>query len=357
VNIVIEEKFVPDSRHMLDVLNNRKPARLPMYEHRIEAPFISKCIGQRVESASESVADLEEYYRAIQKFYGDHGYDTFEFEVSVTNHMPGHGAIFGSREGPVQCREDFGKYPWAEIPVLIKEKFTPHLVALERVLASGGPRTLGSVGWGVFETVQDLVGYENLCMMQVDDEELYGDLFRRVGDLFVELWSWALEGYGHLFAFWRMGDDLGYKTSTMLAPDIIRRHILPQHRRLIELCHAHGKKILFHSCGCIFPVFDDIIANGIDAKHSNEDAVAPFETWIELYGERIGLLGGIDLNLLVSGKPDDVFAKVFEDGTRFRAMAKGYGIGTGHSIPGYVPVENFEAMVTAVKEIRRREHA
>ena len=25
---------------------------------------------------------------------------------------------------------------------------------------------------------------------------------------------------------------------------------------------------------------DDIIDFGIDAKHSNEDAIAPFETWI-----------------------------------------------------------------------------
>ena len=37
---------------------------------------------------------------------------------------------------------------------------------------------------------------------------------------------------------------------------------------------------------------DDVIALGIDAKHSNEDVIAPFERWIELYGDRIGLLGG-----------------------------------------------------------------
>jgi len=353
MNIVIEEKFVPDSQHILDVLNNRKPTRLPMYEHRIDTGIMSKCIGQKVEAASESVSDLEEYYRTIQKFYTDHGYDTFEFEIDVTGNMPGFGAIFGGT-GPIQNREDFEKYPWLEIPFVVKNKFMPHLEALERVLAAGGARTLGSVGWGVFETVQDLVGYESLCLMQADDEMLYGDLFVKVGDLLAELWSWALERYEHLFAFCRMGDDLGYKTSTMLAPDIIRQHILPQHRRIIKLCHKHGKKVLMHSCGCIFPVFDDIIANGIDAKHSNEDAVAPFETWIERYGDKIGLLGGIDLNLLVSGKPDDVFAKVLEDGTRFRAMAKGYGIGTGHSIPRYVPVDNFEAMLTAVREVRRR---
>jgi hypothetical protein len=36
-------------------------------------------------------------------------------------------------------------------------------------------------------------------------------------------------------------------------------------------------------------------------------------------------------------------------------MTKGYGLGSGNSIPGYIPVEGFQAMVDAVKEIRRRE--
>ena len=100
---------------------------------------------------------------------------------------------------------------------------------------------------------------------------------------------------------------------------------------------------------------DEIIGTGIDAKHSNEDQIAPFEKWIELYNDRIGLLGGFDLNLLILKKYDDVFKKVVEDGTRFRNIAKGYGLGSGNSIPDYIPVEGFQAMVDAVKEIRRRE--
>ncbi len=29
-------------------------------------------------------------------------------------------------------------------------------------------------------------------------------------------------------------------------------------------------EFLLHSCGCIFEVMEDILATGIDAKHSNE---------------------------------------------------------------------------------------
>ncbi len=100
---------------------------------------------------------------------------------------------------------------------------------------------------------------------------------------------------------------------------------------------------------------DDIIKLGIDAKHSNEDQIAPFERWIEKYSDRIGLFGGFDLNLLVLEKPDMVFKTVVEQGMQFRNMAKGYGLGSGNSIPEYIPVDGYLAMVDAVKEIRKRE--
>ena len=152
-----------------------------------------------------------------------------------------------------------------------------------------------------------------------------------------------------------MGDDLGHKTSTLLSPDTIKTHILPQYKRVIELVHQAGKKFLLHSCGSIFDVMDDIIALGIDAKHSNEDQIAPFDKWIDLYNEKIGLFGGIDVNTLCLNKYEDVYDEVLEKGTHFRQKARGYGIGSGNSIPEYVPVDGFLGMIDAVKEIRRRE--
>ncbi len=116
-----------------------------------------------------------------------------------------------------------------------------------------------------------------------------------------------------------------------------------------------ARSFCLHSCGCIFDVMEDIIATGIDAKHSNEDQIAPFDKWIDSYNSRIGLLGGIDLNTLCLKKYDEVYSEVLDKGTRFRSRARGYGIGSGNSIPEYVPEEGFRAMIEAVKEIRRRE--
>jgi len=110
-----------------------------------------------------------------------------------------------------------------------------------------------------------------------------------------------------------------------------------------------------HSCGNIFELMDDIIDTGIDAKHSNEDEIALFEKWIDLYADKIGLFGGIDVNTLSQNSYEDVYKTVLEKGRKYRSTANGYGLGSGNSIADYVPVEGFQAMVDAVQEIRRSE--
>jgi uroporphyrinogen decarboxylase len=346
--------FTPDYTNLLQVLNNTKSRRLPLYEHHIDAPFISKVINEELNPANLNKNELEEYYRKVIGFWREMTYDGFDFEAAICDILPGHGAIMGGMKGPVQTRDDFNKYPWKEIPVIFKETYIPHFEAIRKTLPKG-MKAYGGCGYGIFEASQDLVGFEYLCIMQCLDPDLFRDLFVRIGDLWVELWNWVISNYHDMFVFFRMGDDLGYKTSTMLDPLVIRQFILPQYKRVIDLVHLSGKKFLLHSCGNIFPVMDDIIALGIDAKHSNEDQIAPFMNWIEKYSDKIGLFGGFDLNLLILSNPDDVFMAVINQGTVYRALAKGYGLGSGNSIPSYIPVDGYLAMIEATKEIRREE--
>jgi hypothetical protein len=346
--------FDPDYTNLLQVLSNKKPGRLPLYEHHIDAPFISRALGEEMNPRDLNSNELVDYYRKIIGFWKDMTYDGFDFEAAICDILPGHGAIMGGMAGPIQTRDDFDRYPWEEIPIIFRNIYTPHFEAIRKTLPPG-MKAWGGCGYGIFEASQDLVGFEPLCIMQCLDPDLFGDLFVKIGDLWVVLWEWVIKYYPDIFVFYRMGDDLGHKTSTMIDPDIIRQYILPQYKRVIDLVHHSGKKFLLHSCGNIFPLMDDIIDLGIDAKHSNEDQIAPFIKWIELYSERIGLFGGFDLNLLILNRPEDVFSTVMKQGTIFRNMAKGYGLGSGNSIPGYIPVEGFLAMIEAAKEIRKRE--
>ena len=348
-----QQNFSPNYTHLLDVLHNRRPKRLPLYEHHIDAPFISKVLGEELALKGNKKQDYEEYYQTVIGFWKDHTYDGFDYEAAICDIFPGHGAIMGGMAGPIQTRADFNKYPFDEIPRIFWEAYTPHLDAIRSVLPPG-MKAFGGCGYGIFESAQDLVGFENLCLMQFMDPDLFRDLFNKIGELYSTLWTKMVRDYSDIFVFFRMGDDLGHKTSTMLAPDTIINHILPQYKKVIDIVHASGKKFLLHSCGNIFSIMDNILDIGIDAKHSNEDQIAPFDRWIDDYNHQIGLFGGIDLNTLVLKSYDDVYQEVLDKGMNFRNKAKGFGLGSGNSIPEYVPVEGFQAMIDATQEIRKR---
>jgi len=346
-------QFTPDYNNFLDVLHNRRPKRLPLYEHHIDAPFISKALGREIVLQGNTTKDYEEYYKTLIGFWKDHTYDGFDYEAAICDIFPGHGAIMGGMAGPIQTRDDFNKYPFDDLPDIFWKTYTPHLEAIRNTLPPG-MKAFGGCGYGIFESAQDLVGFEPLCLMQFMDPDLFRDIFNKIGDLYSILWTKMVKDHPDIFVFFRMGDDLGHKFSTMLAPEIIKKHILPQYKRVIDIVHSGGKKFLLHSCGNIFSIMEDILALGIDAKHSNEDQIAPFERWINDYNDRIGLFGGIDLNTLILNNPDEVFRLVVEKGSQYRNMAKGYGLGSGNSIPDYIPVEGFLAMVEAAKKIRRK---
>jgi len=350
----MKQVFEPDYRQILQVLYNRRPERMPLYEHHIDAPFIAKALGRELVLQGGKPADYENYYRTIAGFWRDMTYDAFDYEAAICEIFPGHGAIMGGMAGPVQTMADLERYPFDELPRIFWQTYKPHLDAIRKVMPRG-MKAFGGCGYGIFESAEDLVGYQQLATMQYTDPELFEQLFTKIGDLYEVLWREMSASYSDLFVFFRMGDDLGYKTSTLLEPDTIRRHILPQYKRVIDIVHSSGKKFLLHSCGNIFEVMEDIIALGIDAKHSNEDEIAPFEKWISMYNDRIGLFGGIDVNIICLNKPDEVFRIVQERGTKYRRISKGYGIGSGNSIAPYVPVDNYLAMIEAVQQIRKKD--
>jgi uroporphyrinogen decarboxylase len=343
--------FVPDHRQFEAVLDNRRPDRLPLYEHFIDPAHMERILGEPLGRDLATREGLDRFFSGYCRFFREMTYDVVSFEVSFCEILPGHGALFGGRPGPIQDRADFEAYPWHELEERYWAVARPRFDALARHLPEG-MKAVGGVGNGVFEAAEDLVGLEYLPLVEADDPELYADLYNRIGDIYAAVWRGLLRDYRDLFCVCRFGDDLGFKTSLLTNPGTVRGQILPQYRKIIGLIRGAGKPFLWHSCGCIFGVMDDVIALGIGAKHSNEDAVAPFDRWIADYGERIGLCGGFDLDFLCRAAPEEVIRRVMEDGRRFRARARGYALGSGNSIADYVPAENYLAMVEAACRLR-----
>ena len=349
--------FRPDYKNILDAARNKKPKRLPLYEHIISPEIMEKIIGSNFAKyeCSNDDAELHTYFTNVCRFFKEMTYDTVSYEFSIISILPAAGAgIMGKEPGPIQCRRDFEAINWDGLVQKYIDNADKKFAMLGRCLPDG-MKAIGGVANGVFEISEDLVGLEYLSYMQADDPKLFADVFCKIGDLMVAIWQWFLEKHAAHYCVCRFGDDLGFKSGLLTAPSVIREHIIPQYRRVIDLVHKHGYPFLWHSCGNIFEIMDDMKAIGIDAKHSNEDAIAPYDTWIRRYGDKIGLFGGIDVDLLCQCEPEEVYARVLEAGTRFRNSTAGYALGSGNSHPNYIPIEQYYAMVRAAQQIRQQE--
>lgn len=345
--------FEPNYQYVVDAAYNRRPQRLPLYEHIISDKIMERILGKEFAPLlGQSDAANREYFANYCGFCKQMGYDVVMFEGCVTTVLPDGGALGGHKPGVIQNRADFEAYPWDTIEKLYFDYAAPLFSALQEEMPDG-MRAIGGVGNGVFECVQDLVGYTQLCYLSVDDPELYEALFQKVGDLLCRIWSRFLTEFPDLYCVCRFGDDLGFKSATLLPTEDVIRLIVPQYKRIIDIVHQHGKPFLLHSCGCIFDVMDELIATaGIDAKHSNEDQIAPFSAWIDRYGGRIGNFGGIDTDVLCDISKVDVADYVTELYQTMRAKEGGVALGSGNSIPDYVSPDRYVQAVETVRQLR-----
>jgi uroporphyrinogen decarboxylase len=280
------------------------------------------------------------------------GYDAVSWECCASAAMPGSGALGNHKEGIIKNRRDFDEYPWDLIPDIYFERYRDVFRAFGEAM-SPEMKGIGGVGNGVFECVQDITGFENLCYLKADDEELYRLLFEKTGEMLTVIWTRFIKEFGDLYCVCRFGDDLGFRSSTLLSAEDIRHLIIPQYQRIIGIVHDAGKPFLLHSCGCIFNVMEDLIMAGIDAKHSNEDAISPYSRWIDEYGGRIGNFGGLDTDVLCDSSSVDIVSYTTDIYRLCEKKGRGAAIGSGNSIPDYVSPERYCQMLDTIRRLRQ----
>lgn len=344
--------FQCDYRNLVDAARRIRPKRMPLYEHNIYPNVLEAALGRSLgDPAASNPADKRAYFAAYCAALAELGYDTVSFEGCVTELIQGGEALCG-RAGPLfSSREEVEKFDWAGLVEAYFDRFAPDFDALALALPPGMMAVAG-VGNGVFECVQDFVPLTDLAYLEADDPEAFDLLWRRVADLLAAIWERFIPRWGAGYCLFRTGDDLGFKSSLLLKPDTVRRYVVPAYARVASQAHRVGKPFLLHSCGRIFDVMEDLIGGaGIDAKHSNEDGIAPFPEWLERYGDRIALFGGVDMDLLCRETPAAIARRV-EEVVAAAAPYPGFALGSGNQIADYVPAETFLAMVETARRIR-----
>lgn len=316
---------MPDFERLRKVLLREGTSNdVPFYELYVNYKFMAEALGKKVETPSDTV---EFYYKA--------GYDYVPLWPGIS--LKAGSLVDASSGYPISGRKDFDDYPWPDPDSVSYEQFESVIPILP-----DGMKIIGQTG-GVFEKLEALLGYENMCYMLLDDRPLVKEILGKIEQLYIAAYEGMarIEQVGALV----VSDDMGFKTQTLIAPDDLKELILPLHKKLVDIAHKHGKPCILHSCGQLKDIMEDIIDYvGIDAKHSFEDSIMPVTEAVDVYGDRISLLGGFDVDRLCRSGIDEV-----REYTSFlveKCGARGcYALGSGNSIADYVPLENYLAML------------
>ena len=345
----------PDAARFVDVVMGRRTTeRAPLVEYLIDdalrRPIVTELLGREwVPFDSSDAGSVESYLDNFVLVWYHLGYDVVRYEEALPFHCHSVAgsddtAVDGRRtwrdlhHGVITTWREFEQYPWPEV--------TPEALANYEYLDTHLPEGMGLVvchAGGVLEHLSAIMSYEGLCYALYDRPDLVAAVADRIGSLMLDVYRQLVE-LEHVVAIFP-GDDMGFRSATLLPPEALERYTLPWHKRYAELAHERGLPYFLHSCGNIVGIMEDLIEDvGIDAKHSYENAIMPVDEFQTRYGDRIGVLGGIDVDIL-SRYPADVVRHEVRRVIDICHPRGRFAVGSGNSIPSYVPLENYLTML------------
>lgn len=329
-------EHTPDFSLFLKMLRREPTPRPVLFEL-----FMDDSVYESLAGHPPAGNDLLSATRLTVEAYAAAGYDyasvyACEMGFVEDKHREGASTISLNADSGLTSRKAFEEYPWPD-----PDSFDYSSLEKIREFLPEGMKLLVLGPGGVLENVTWMVGYDNLCYMLYEDPELVQDIFDAVGSRLVRYYERAVsyDSVGMLMS----NDDWGFNTQTFLSTEDMQRYVFPWHRRIVETAHRAGKPCILHSCGQLSAVMEDVIAMGYDGKHSFEDNILPVEEAIRLWGDRIAILGGVDMDFLVRSSEEDIRRRCESLLSQTREKG-GYALGSGNSIPAYVPLEKFRVL-------------
>lgn len=203
--------------------------------------------------------------------------------------------------------------------------------------------------YGPFWRVRDWVGFENLCLMCTVEPVFVREMMDFVIDFTIETLRDKISELSIDYVF--LGEDMAYKTASMISPKMVREFMFPGYRRLMDFLHTNNVKSVIMDCdgyiGELIPLWIELGIDGVwpvEIAASN-DPIA----YRKRFGKNIALLGGIDKRRLRFGF-DEVKKEVLSK-VPFLISKGGYIPTIDHGIPPDIPVRNFFYMAEIIKAI------
>jgi len=238
---------------------------------------------------------------------------------------------------------DLDRYTWPDPDHPLR---TEGLKERVEALHAQGEYAIGSniVGHGgLLEHGCYLRGTEQFLVDLMVEKELAAALLDRLTNLFMGLYDKLLSVAGPYLDLVYWAEDFGSQTGMLISEELYMEFFKERHRRIFEFIKKRcpRSKILFHSCGAIYPLIEHLIEVGIDILNPLQPLATGMDPQHikEEFGERLSFCGGIDIQKALPGSIADVETEIK---TRIGQLGSGGGyiLAPANYIQNNTPAEN-----------------
>lgn len=238
--------------------------------------------------------------------------------------------------------EDEGALDSLEIPE-VDEAFIRRTV--EALIRDAGDRfRIAGIGFSLFERAWTLRGMENLLCDMIIDPEFVHALLEKITERNLKILDIVLEYDVDAVYF---GDDWGQQKGLIMGPGHWRTFIKPYLSRLYGKVCAAGRYVVQHSCGDVREVMEDLYEVGLNMYQTFQPEIYGYDYAKNIHG-KIAIWGGISTQRDLPVKtPEEIRAVTREMLAAF--PCGGLVAAPTHDVPGDVPPENIEAMLSVLQ--------
>ena len=244
-------------------------------------------------------------------------------------------------KGVITNNEDFENYVFPG-----KNDFNYQNFERVKSLLPEGMGVVGQYG-DIFTMTWEMMGFETFSIALFENPSIIKKLNDKVGELVLSMFEYFAQSENVDALFY--SDDIAFTNGLLVSPEVLKEYFFPWLRAIGYLAKEYNKPLIYHTDGILYDVFDEIISCGVDAIHPIEPKAMEISEVKERYGGKLCLIGHVDVDLLARGTEEEVRKKV-EENIAKAAYNGGYCVGSGNSIPDYVKLENYLAMLNAAKE-------
>jgi uroporphyrinogen decarboxylase len=196
---------------------------------------------------------------------------------------------------------------------------------------------------GIFPTWLSM-GIENFALALYEDLPLVERLLDTYADWAAVV---AERACGLGFDVFATQDDIAFNTAPFFSPAIFRDLVAPRYERI-------GRSVtlpwVMHSDGNVALFLDDIARLGIAGVHPMEHGAIDIRWVKQVFGDRLCLLGNVDMNLLSLG-PVEAVERATRELLRDVAPGGGYILTSGNSLAPYCEVEYVRALCDVARTL------